>query len=433
MDGVRLVSIVLFADEQIDLLLSTPQLQVMSPQAIQAIDLPMLTRQEAAAYMLFLLKSEGLSEKLALDEIKLNRLYRETKGNPGQLASAILNAVGEHHNGMTPDSYLSGYRKQLLIGGLPLLLAVLLLMWLISSLFETEPDTVVDDRQVEKTIDPLPAPASHSEPKIPAADRIQAEATPPQPLESQVEEPSETQPPVFEAPLASVQDSLETAKPDAVADTLAEEEVPPPPGLSLEDSQVIASSGVTDQAEQAAEISTEVEQAAETIRGDVSVNEVDQAPQQSVVMEAELADEALSSAAAGDQLGEISEETDAQQEISQTVEVVQETKAPVTLKEPVEDATTAWVRSRPPSDYTLQLIAVENLDSLKRYIKNNGLAGEAQTFKMTRNGKPWYALLWGDFPDRNSALQAATTLPAKVQKTGVWARTFSSLQQSIAQ
>ncbi|MCU7861027.1 MAG: ATP-binding protein, partial [Candidatus Thiodiazotropha sp. (ex Lucinoma kastoroae)] len=43
-DGVRLVSIVLFADEQIDLLLSTPQLQVMSPQAIQVIDLPPMTR-----------------------------------------------------------------------------------------------------------------------------------------------------------------------------------------------------------------------------------------------------------------------------------------------------------------------------------------------------------------------------------------------------
>ncbi|MGD8913247.1 MAG: SPOR domain-containing protein, partial [Candidatus Thiodiazotropha sp.] len=103
------------------------------------------------------------------------------------------------------------------------------------------------------------------------------------------------------------------------------------------------------------------------------------------------------------------------------------------VEEEVKDAALSWVVSRPANGYTLQLIAVENLDSLKRYIAKNALVGETHTLRLRRNGKPWYALLWGEFPDKNSALKAVSRLPARVQKAGVWPRTFASLQQAIAQ
>ncbi|MCU7814540.1 MAG: SPOR domain-containing protein [Candidatus Thiodiazotropha sp. (ex Rostrolucina anterorostrata)] len=90
-----------------------------------------------------------------------------------------------------------------------------------------------------------------------------------------------------------------------------------------------------------------------------------------------------------------------------------------------------WIASRSPESFTLQLIAVENLDSLRVFIDRNRLGDEAYTFKTTRNGAPWYALLWGVYPDRNKAEEAVSSLPSAVRKGGVWVRSFASLQQTI--
>ncbi|WP_316367184.1 AAA family ATPase [Candidatus Thiodiazotropha sp. CDECU1] len=429
LDGVRLVSIVLFADEQIDLLLSTPQLQVMSPQAIQVIDLPLMTRQEAAAYMLFLLKSEGLSENLALDEVKLSRIYRETKGNPGLLASAILNAVGENGNDMNQSSFLSGYRKQLLIGGLPLLVVVLLLMWLISSLFEPEPVTM-PDRQVESTIDPLPAPASHTQSEAPITGTPQVGATPPLLAESGVEAGLVAKPEIPEKPADSIQESTQTAELDVVTHVQDEVEASPASAQVPEDSAALGSRDGGDKAQQSVETSAVAELATDVDQADVADAGLVKQPE---LVNSQPADEAETGSVSENSMADRVDAAQAEQEIPQPASVVETADRATPVKPAIEDAATAWVKSRSPSGYTLQLIAVENLDSLKRYIEKNGLAAETHTLKTTRKGKPWYALLWGDFPDRESALQAASALPAKVQKTGVWARTFSSLQQSIAQ
>jgi DamX protein len=120
-------------------------------------------------------------------------------------------------------------------------------------------------------------------------------------------------------------------------------------------------------------------------------------------------------------------------EIPKIVEAQKRDEPAKPVQEEVRDTASSWVMSRPPNGYTLQLIAVENLDSLKRYIDKNGLVGETHTLRMMRSGKPWYALLWGEFPDKNSALKAVSKLPARVQKAGVWPRTFASLQQAIEQ
>ena len=110
--GNPLVSIVLFANEQIDMLLSTPQLQIMSPQAIQVIDLLPFNREDATAYMQFLLQSEGLPADLKLDDQRLTRIYRETGGVPGLLRQAILDAISEGEN---PAPRATGNRRRLLL------------------------------------------------------------------------------------------------------------------------------------------------------------------------------------------------------------------------------------------------------------------------------------------------------------------------------
>ncbi|MEJ2620662.1 MAG: SPOR domain-containing protein, partial [Candidatus Thiodiazotropha sp.] len=60
----------------------------------------------------------------------------------------------------------------------------------------------------------------------------------------------------------------------------------------------------------------------------------------------------------------------------------------------------------------------------------NSLDNQVITVKTLRKGVTWYALIWGSFASRDLALAAQTKLPVAVQKTGVWARSFASLQSS---
>ncbi|MEW8003075.1 MAG: AAA family ATPase [Candidatus Thiodiazotropha sp.] len=417
LDGVRLVSIVLFADEQIDLLLSTPQLQIMSPQAIQVIDMPLLTRQETTAYMLFLLKNEGLSDQLALDEIKLNRIFRETKGNPGPMATAILNAVGEDGDVKGGGFNLSGYRKQLLFGGAPLLLFVLLLLLFgpISSLFESEPASSRKGYG-EKGIAPLPAPAATAQREMPPPEVAQREPATPGVPDRAVEERAEVGALVVEEPTMTADTSEQAVElqGEAEDETLiaAVERREPEPAI---DDRPVAQKPVAERGEEAAE-NREAEAPVAVPQEEAAAVEVDDERQQPVTENIDVAKAA-------------EPVTDA----AEAVSVAGVTEAASTVGIPPEDASRVWVMSRPPSSYTLQLIAVENLDSLQGYIDRYRLGSETHTFKMSRNGRPLYALLWGDFPDRDTALGAASSLPGPVQKAGVWARSFASLQRSKSQ
>ncbi|MCG8103701.1 MAG: AAA family ATPase [Candidatus Thiodiazotropha endolucinida] len=435
LDGVRLVSIVLFADEQIDLLLSTPQLQVMSPQAIQVIDLPVMTRQEAAAYMQFLLKNEGLSENLALDDVKLNRIYRETRGNPGLLASAILNAVGENGNDEREGSFLSGYKKQLLIGGLPLLIVVLLFIWLISSLIEPESEAP-PARQVENRIEPLPAPAALPQSQIQMPEVTQTEAAPAPVVESAAAQNLDAKSQAPEKTIESIDESVTTAKLDVVTDSVVENSASPSAVPVLEEStasenrdEFAAVQGIK---ETPAEIEVESEQLAKSdqpiVADMVETSDMQQQPEtpgrQPV---AEINSQPVAEGRITD--NGVESKTSAETPIAAVEEMVEPSGS---AEEAGGDTAAIWVMSRSPDNYTLQLIAVENLASLQRYIDSNSLTGKTHTLQMTRNGKPLYALLWGEFPDRVSAQKAVSALPSRVQKTGVWARSFASLKQSMA-
>ncbi|MEW8114953.1 MAG: AAA family ATPase [Candidatus Thiodiazotropha endolucinida] len=435
LDGVRLVSIVLFADEQIDLLLSTPQLQVMSPQAIQVIDLPVMTRQEAAAYMQFLLKNEGLSENLALDEVKLNRIYRETKGNPGLLASAILNAVGESGHEEREGSYLSGYKKQLLIGGLPLLVVVLLSIWLISSLIEPESETI-PARQVENRIEPLPAPAALPQSEAQMPEVTQTEAAPAPVAESAAPQNLDVKSQAPEKTIESIEESVTTAKLDVVTGSVVENSASPSAVPVMEEStasenrdEFAAVQGIN---EAPAEIEVESVQLAKSDQPIVADMVESSDMQQPETPGSQPVDEINSQPVAEGRVTDngVESETSAETPIAVVEEMV-EPSGPA--EEAGGDTAAIWVMSRSPDSYTLQLIAVENLASLQRYIDSNSLTGKTHTLQMTRNGKPLYALLWGEFPDRESAQKAVSALPSRVQKTGVWARSFASLKQSMAQ
>ncbi|MCG8014888.1 MAG: AAA family ATPase [Candidatus Thiodiazotropha sp. 'RUGA'] len=437
-EGDRLVSIVLFADEQIDLLLSTPQLQVMTPQSIQAIDMPVLTRQEATGYMAHLLKNEGLSDNFVLDESKLNRLHKETGGVPGPLASAILSEVGIQ--GEAKPEPLSGYRKQLLMIGVPVVSLILLLLLLqgpINSLFEpaVEPQAEATASQPEKEQIVLPPPDAVAQNLVPNKNTPEdssesadlATMTPAMDDQPVVDMSEPSLADVNQSELAGQsQEQVTTVDPvsmDYSADAAAPTAVEQP--------------AVADVAEAVKPAEMVVEAVEPTASPETALSEPAPVPDQTPVVEQAEAGLTSDTPPAVTAAVDTTVEAEPAEPVQSPAAVEKVAAAPAEDAAPAVETkaetdpfaeSAAWVKSQPGENYTLQLIAVENLASLNRYISRNSLDNQVVTVKTLRKGAPWYALIWGSFANRDLALAAQGNLPAAVRKGGVWARSFASLQ-----
>jgi DamX protein len=91
----------------------------------------------------------------------------------------------------------------------------------------------------------------------------------------------------------------------------------------------------------------------------------------------------------------------------------------------------AWLRSRQPSHFTLQLLGVRERAAIDQFIRVHRLKGKYAVFARDLNGKPWYSLVYGDYPDRDAALRGRAALPASLRGASVWPRTFASVWEQL--
>jgi DamX protein len=91
-----------------------------------------------------------------------------------------------------------------------------------------------------------------------------------------------------------------------------------------------------------------------------------------------------------------------------------------------------WLLQQPPARYSLQLLGSRQQSSIRAYIKQNRLDPErCAYYKGKFQGGDWYVLMYGVYPDRQSALAARTALPARVQKEKPWPRNLTSVHNAI--
>ncbi len=91
----------------------------------------------------------------------------------------------------------------------------------------------------------------------------------------------------------------------------------------------------------------------------------------------------------------------------------------------------AWLRSRPPGHYTLQLLGARDPAAVDAYIRLHGLTGKYVVFSRDLGGKPWYSLLYGDYPTLDAGRRAQAALPAAVRTKDVWLRSFRSVLKQL--
>jgi DamX protein len=404
--GGPLLSLVLFADEQIDMLLSTPQLQIMSPQSIQVIDLPPLTREEADSYMGYILKQEGLDQSLLLDAGRMNRIYRETGGAPGPLGSAIRKEVGELGEG--PAGNVLRIGGPLLWAGISvvgLLLLLVLFQGPINRLFspETEPldgQVIAEARQAGSAEPEMVAGADSEPPAIVLPQPGQAEQAPlPQAISG-----SGPEAPVEQDARVAIESEFEPvpAGSPVVTPQKPPERIPESPSPELAQAQPTET--------------PVVEPAAESSGLTTSPSEPETTQVAPVVPDP-----------ASD--GQATEPETTQVEVTETAppQAVEST-APGGAEMSGLLRSSDWLEGQPEGGYTLQLLAVGNVESVQLAVAKYRLQGQAFSIQGERRGRPWYPLLLGVYPNREAALAALKGLPAELQKSGAWARSLASLR-----
>ena len=93
---------------------------------------------------------------------------------------------------------------------------------------------------------------------------------------------------------------------------------------------------------------------------------------------------------------------------------------------------TAWVWSQDPGRYTIQLAAAESEQAIDAAMRRITLPGELVVVQTLREGKPWYALIYGSFASSEAARGTIDRLPGSLKNAGPWPRSFASLHDEIS-
>lgn len=106
--------------------------------------------------------------------------------------------------------------------------------------------------------------------------------------------------------------------------------------------------------------------------------------------------------------------------------------APATKPASGGGAGSQWYRNQSGGNFALQILGTGSEANAQAFIRQQG-GGDFRYFKKTLQGKPFYVVTYGSFPNRAAALAAVKKLPSKVQAGKPWPRTFASIQQEIGQ
>jgi len=91
----------------------------------------------------------------------------------------------------------------------------------------------------------------------------------------------------------------------------------------------------------------------------------------------------------------------------------------------------SWLNTQAPDDYTLQLVGARDLAAIRKFIAEHKIPSPHAIFQRDLNGKPWYSLVGGVYPNRDAAVAERAKLKPPLNRSGVWPRTFASIQEQL--
>ncbi|MCB1925337.1 MAG: SPOR domain-containing protein [Gammaproteobacteria bacterium] len=91
----------------------------------------------------------------------------------------------------------------------------------------------------------------------------------------------------------------------------------------------------------------------------------------------------------------------------------------------------AWLKGRPAQHFTLQLVGARDRASVDKFVRQHGIAQPYAVFERELNGRPWYSLVAGDYPNRDAAVTGRAHLPASLPTKDIWPRAFGSIHELL--
>ena len=92
----------------------------------------------------------------------------------------------------------------------------------------------------------------------------------------------------------------------------------------------------------------------------------------------------------------------------------------------------AWLLQQNPAHYTLQLVAGAHRETIEKFIREHKLKNDQLAlYQTTRNGKPWYGLVSGDYANKQRAIDARSRLPDPLRRLNPWVRPFADIQKDL--
>ncbi len=105
---------------------------------------------------------------------------------------------------------------------------------------------------------------------------------------------------------------------------------------------------------------------------------------------------------------------------------------PSVIQEPKSDIyQQGWVLQQQAMHYTFQLMGSWDKQEVLEFIDKYALTGDVAMFESLRNGRVWYALVYGVYANKQEALTASGEWPAPLNTLPSWLRRFDSVKKQI--
>ena len=92
---------------------------------------------------------------------------------------------------------------------------------------------------------------------------------------------------------------------------------------------------------------------------------------------------------------------------------------------------TDWIQSQAAERFTLQLFGVSSQSRVDEFMARQSNPENFASFQVSRDGNPWFVVLYGSYADRAAAEAASRRLPGTVGQVDPWIRNFGSVQSDM--
>lgn len=412
------------------IMFGTPEAQQAIKQALdrkdlpctaQLLEIPKLSEEETAAYLMYRLAVAGYSGESPFTATEVRAICKAADGRPAAINQLAHDALLEHQmraRSKRLQPRKPGWLTSRVTWALGSLLVVALTFYLGWERLQPGPESVTQHERLAGTAAEIPLPLPQSRPATDAS----------------------TTPPLVEAPQPAEAGKLMPA-PEASENTPAAEPArkePPPVAASLPmtpETAPAAASAAPAPVPEGDESATAENDQVSTAPAEMPARATEVSPPPvTTAIPAAPAPKSQPVEGTPPALGADAETTPATgaqptPAASAAPEAKQQPSRTAGAAQPRREA---WLLQQPANHYSLQLLGSRQQASILAYIRQNKLdPARCAYYHGNFQGGDWYVLMYGVYPDRNAALAARGELPARVQKEKPWPRSLASVHTAI--